>query len=140
MQRLAGVFLQVGAHQAHRLLLVAQVERHLAALHHRDLVLADLVALGQVGVEVVLAREDAPGRDGAAQGQAQLDGAGHGLAVHHGQGAGQGQVHGAGLGVGLGAKGGGRAAENFALGCELGVCLKADDDFVAMDKYLLCHI
>jgi hypothetical protein len=36
-----------------------QEERHLTALHHRDFKLADLVALGQVGVEVVFARKDA---------------------------------------------------------------------------------
>jgi hypothetical protein len=47
----------------------------LAALHHRDLVLADLVALGQVGVEVVLAREDATAAPRGAHGQAEADGA-----------------------------------------------------------------
>ena len=75
VQRLAGVFFEVGAHQAHGLLLVAEEELDRAALHHRDLELADLVALGQVGVEVVLAREDAARRDVRADGQAEPDGA-----------------------------------------------------------------
>ncbi len=134
MKALAGVFFEVRAHEAHGLLFVAKEEAHRAALHHRDLVLADLVALGQVGVEVVLAREDAPLGDVRAHGQTQADGAGHGLTVHHGQGAGQGQVHRAGLGVGLGTESGGRAAEDLGLGGELGVRLEADHDFVALHQ------
>jgi hypothetical protein len=61
------VLLQMRAHQAHGLLLVAEVERHLAALHHGNLELADLVALGQVGVEVVLARKNALWRNVGAE-------------------------------------------------------------------------
>ena len=38
-----------------------------------DLVLADLVALGQVGIEIVLAREDRERRDRRADGQAEAD-------------------------------------------------------------------
>jgi len=63
----------VRAGQAHRVFVVAH-DRTIdaAALHHRDLVLADLVALGQVGVEVVLAREDASAaRPVRADGQAE---------------------------------------------------------------------
>jgi hypothetical protein len=44
-------------------------------LHYRNLELADLVALGQVGVEVVLARKDAARCDVGANRQAELDGA-----------------------------------------------------------------
>ena len=79
----------------------------LAALHHRDLVLADLVALGQVGVEVVLAREDRQRRDLGADRQAEADGALHRAAVEHRQRARQRQIDGAGLRVGRGAEGGG---------------------------------
>jgi hypothetical protein len=78
-----------------------------AALHHRDLVLADLVALGQVGVEVVLAREDRQRRHLGAHRQAEADGALDRAAVHHRQRAGQRQVDRAGLRVGRGAEGGG---------------------------------
>ncbi|MPM82466.1 hypothetical protein SDC9_129527 [bioreactor metagenome] len=134
---LAGVFLQVGTHQAHGLedvvLAFFQIEADFTALHHGDLELGDLVALGQVGVEVVLAREDGTRRNRRAQRQAELDGAFHGLFVHHRQRAGQGQVHGAGLGVGLGAEGGAGTAEDLAVGRQLGVGLEADDDFVAID-------
>ncbi len=68
-------------------------------------------------------------------GQTEFDGAFDGTDVHHGQGAGQGHVHRAGLRVGFGTEGRGGAAEDFALGGELGVCFKADDDFVALDEF-----
>jgi len=135
----AGVFFQVGPHQADGSFLFAEQETDFAALHHGDLELADLVALGQVGVEVVLAREDAGRRDGRAQRQAELDGPFDGTPVHHRQGARQCQVDGAGLGVGLGAEGGRGPAENLRGGGELGVCLEADDDFVALDQFGVAH-
>jgi len=70
VQALARVFLQVRAHQAHRLLFLAEVERDAAALHHGNLDLADLVALGQVGVEIILARKNALWRNVGAECQA----------------------------------------------------------------------
>ena len=63
-------------HQAHgfanRLFAQLHEEGHLTALHHGNFKLADLVALGQVGVEIIFARKDAalgdgPGGDGAAR-------------------------------------------------------------------------
>ena len=129
VQALARVFLQVRAHQAHRLLLVAQEEAHLAALHHRDFELADLVALGQIGVEVVLAGELVHGTDGAVGGQGHLHGILHHCFVQHRQNAWHAEAHRAGIGVGRVAEGRGAAAENLALGFELGMDLKADDGF-----------
>ena len=130
----ARIFFQVGAHQAHGFFLVAQIKADLAALHHGDFKLADLVALGQVGVEIIFAGKNAARGHVRAQGQAQLDGAFDRLFVHHRQRAGQGQADGAGLGVGLGAKGGAGAAEDFAGRGQLGVGFKADDDFVTVDQ------
>ena len=131
VQRLAGIFFKVRPYQAHGLRFVAHEKRHLAALHHRDLELADLVALGQVGIEVVLAREHAARRDGRAERQAELDGAFDCAPVHDRQRARQCQIDGAGLGIGLGAEGGRRAAEDFARGRQLRMRLEADDDFIA---------
>jgi hypothetical protein len=130
VQRLAGVFFEVGAGQVHELFLLAdRANRQPAALHHRNLELADLVALGQVGVEVVLAREHRARRDAGAHRQAELDGADHGFAVEHRQHAGQGDVHGIGLHVRLGAEGDAAAGENLGLGLQLGVGFQPDDDF-----------
>ena len=139
VQRLARVFFEVGTLQAHGfangLFAHFQEERHLAALHYGDLKLADLVALGQVGVEVVFARKNAALGDVRVDGQAEFDGSFYGADVHHGQRAGQGHVHRTSLRVGLGTKRYRGTAEDLALGRELGVCFEADDDFVALDEF-----
>ncbi len=59
VQRLAGVFFQMGAHQAHRHFFIAEKELDTPALYHRDFKLANLVALGQIGVKIILACKDA---------------------------------------------------------------------------------
>jgi hypothetical protein len=57
---LAGVFLQVGAGQVELEQFAIDEELDHPALHDGNLVLADLVTLGQVGIEIVLAGEDLP--------------------------------------------------------------------------------
>ena len=58
VQRLAGVLLQVRARDADALgAAVIQDDVESALRHDRQLVLADLIALGQIRIEVVLARE-----------------------------------------------------------------------------------
>jgi hypothetical protein len=108
---------------------VIEADMHLAAAHHRLLVLADLVALGQVRIKVVFTGEDRPfgdlGLDGLAETHREADR----LGVEDGQHARQTQVDGAGLAVGGGAKGRGRAGENLGLGGELGVNLQPNDGF-----------
>src|SRR5690606_30243922 len=64
---LARVLLQVGADDADLLLALGCVDDEVAVFTERQLVLRDLIALGQVGIEVVLAREDAVLADGAVQ-------------------------------------------------------------------------
>ncbi len=91
--------------------------------------LAGLIALGQVGVEVVLAREDVLLGDLGIDGQTELAGHAHGLGVEHRQGAGHAQIDQAGLGVGLGAEGGGAAGKDLRLGGELGVDFQPDHGF-----------
>ena len=130
VQRLAGVLLEMGAGEAHRArtglaaLLPGDVEA--ATGHHRDLVLADLVALGQVGIEVVLAGEHRARRHLCAHGQTQPDRAFHRRAVHHRQHPGQGEIHRARLGVGRRAEGGGRAREDLGARGELRMRLQPD--------------
>ena len=120
VQRLAGVFLEVGAGQLDLLGVGLVAFSHLdgdrAALHHRDLELADLVALGEIRVEVVLARKDAARRDVCADRQTKRDRPVDRTLVHHGQDARQCHVDGAGLAVGLGAKGGRGAGKDLANG------------------------
>ncbi len=91
--------------------------------------LAGLVALGQVGVEVVLAGEDVLLGDLGIDGQTELAGHAHGFGVEHRQGAGHAEVDQAGLGVGLGAEGGGAAGKDLRLGAELCVDFQPDHGF-----------
>src|SRR3989344_4437631 len=65
----------------------------LPAGHERLVVLRDLVALRQVGVEIVLAVEFADRRDFAAQGQADLQDVLHGLLVDGRQGTRVAEAH-----------------------------------------------
>ena len=130
VQRFPGVLLQMGTHQSHRPLLTVQEEFDCATLHHRYLELADLVTLGQVRIEIVLARKHAAWRDVGPDGQSKPDRPLYRAPVHYRQCSGQGQINGAGLGVGLGAKSRGCATENLRSGGELGVGFKTNDDFV----------
>jgi hypothetical protein len=76
VQALAGVLFQVGAGDADGFFhavagLVADLDGQAAALDDGQLELADLVALGQVGVEVILAGEDVGAVEFGADGQAE---------------------------------------------------------------------
>ena len=108
VQRLARVLLEVGAGDADALRR-AVLEQHVepARLHHRQLVLADLVALRQVRIEVVLAREDRAARDRRAGREPEPHGHAHGVEVEHRQHARIPEVNEVGLGVRRGAKRGG---------------------------------
>ena len=125
VQGFAGVFFQVGAGNADGLgLAVLQLDLYLAMLHHRQFVLADLVALGQVGIEIILAREHRTRRHRGLYRQAELGRHAHRFLIQYRQHPGQAQVHGAGLCVGRRAVGGGGAGEDLAIGGNLRVDLK----------------
>ena len=131
VQRLAGVLLEVGAGQVDAMGDVADEELDAAALDDRRLVLADLVALRQVGVEVVLAREDRHRRDRRADRQAEADRPLDGAAIGDRQRAGQGEIDRRRLRVRRGAERGRRAAEDLRAGRQLRVGLDADHDLEA---------
>ena len=131
VQRLAGVLFEMGAGQLDAVRDLADEELDRAALDDRRLVLADLVALRQVGVEVVLAREDRDRRDRRADRQAEADRPLDRAAVGDRQGAGQGEVDRRRLRVRRGAERGRRAAEDLRAGRQLGVGLDADHDLEA---------
>ena len=89
---LARVLLQVDAGDADALRrAVGQPDVDVAAGADGRFVLGNLVALGQVGVEVVLAGKQVVAGNLAAGGQAHLHGVFHGHVVHLGQGAGVAQ-------------------------------------------------
>ena len=92
-----------------------KLENTLMKYEQADLELADLVTLRQVRIEIILACEYAAFGDVRVNRKAQADSPFDGAAVHHRQRARQGEIDRTGLGVGLGAKGGGRAAEDLGL-------------------------
>jgi hypothetical protein len=131
VQVLGGVFLHVDAREVHRLLLVSHLEGELPAQVQRVLELGDLVALGEVRIEVILAVEAALAAHVAAQRQPRDGGQLHGALVGHGQRTGKPEAHRTHVRVGLRTVRGGAAAEELAVRLELRVHLEADDRFVA---------
>ena len=129
VERLAGVLLEVRAGQLDDLLDVADLDAHRAPDDDRQLVLADLVALREVGIEVVLAGEDRARADLRADGEAEADRAFDGAAVQHRQHAGQREVDDAGLRVRRGAERRGGGREDLRARRQLRVRLETDDDF-----------
>ena len=129
MNRLAGVFFQMRPADADapRLTVVA-VNDQKAVVAERQLVLADLIPLGQVRVAVVLAGEDAERGDLAMERQPAAHGLLDGVLVDDRQHAGHGQTHGTDMAVGRcfpvirAAR-----AEHLGRGLELRVDFHADD-------------
>ena len=134
VSRLAGVLLQVGALDADPES-IGKVEP--AVDTDRLVVLTDLVRLGHVRVEVVLAGK---GRTlhRAVDGQAEPHGQFDGLAVEHGKCAGQAEGDGVDVGVRFVAEtiGGGR--EELRAGGEFDVHLEPDDHLVAPQRPASC--
>ena len=92
--------------------------------------LRNLIALGQVGIEVVLAGEDGTLAHLAVDGQRGQRGKLDGLFVEHRQSAGQSQAHRADVGVGGRAELIGATAEGLGGGEQLHVHLEAYDGLV----------
>ncbi len=130
VQRLARVLFQVGPGDADLLEgPVLQQDLDLTLADDGVLVLADLVALRQVGVEIILTGEDRTLRHLRVDRLAEAHGESHRLAIEHRQDPGQPQIDGAGLGVRLGPEAGRGPREDLGLGRELGVDLQPDDGF-----------
>ena len=147
VQRLAGVLLEVHAGDSNPPSAVPVTPGRLAVHANRAVVLRDLVALGQVGVEIALPRKDRYRRNPAAQGQCgahrQFDHA----AIQHRQGAGQAKADRAEPGVsgvtlakarlrGDGRVGSDRTpAEDLGRGRQLRMDLEADDRLPLHGRY-----
>ncbi len=100
MDGLARVFLEVRPGNADTLLIAVRIaDEQFAVLDDRQLILADLVALGQVRIEVVLAGEYRTRRDRRVNGESELRGHAHNFGVQNRQDAGIAEVDQAGLGI-----------------------------------------
>ena len=124
VDRLSRVLLEVGAHDPD-LAPVRQLEPAGAA--ERSLILADLIALRQVGVEVILAREDGALGDLAVEGEPEQDRHLDRAPVRDGQRAGMGEADRAGVRVLGRAVRELAAAEHLGARLEMGVHLETDD-------------
>ena len=130
VQRLARVLLEMRAGDADGLDgPVVEHDLQPALLDHRQLVLTDLIALRQIRIEVILAREHRTARHLGADAQAELDRHAHGVGVQHRQHAGIRQIHQVGLGIRRRAVGRRRPREYFRFRRELRVDLQPDDHF-----------
>lgn len=131
VHRLAGVLLHVHPMHANVARRSIGVMPHgdAAVRGERPIELRDLVALGQVGVEVVLAGEHRLVVHRASQRERGAGGEGDGARVEHGQCARQAEAQRAGVRVRRFTERGRAAAEDLAAGLELAVDLEADDEF-----------
>ena len=115
---------------------IFEVDVQPAMLADRQLELGDLVALGQVRVEIVFACEDRAWCDLAVGRQAGFNGKLYDLLVEDGQGAGQAETNRAGLRVGCLAEIFRAAAKNLGVGGQLDMHFQADDSFVTLAHIL----
>src|SRR6185369_11058309 len=148
VHQLARVLLDVDALNADalgaRLVLVVEQHFDLTLADERVVELADLVALRQVGVEVIFPVEARPFVDLRAERQARANRLTDALAVGDREHAGHRGVDQADLCVGLRTESGGRAREELGVGNDLGVDLEADHDLplagFALDAEWCCCV
>jgi hypothetical protein len=128
VQTLAGILLEVRAGDADALdRTVLEHDADRAVGHDRQLVLADLIALRQVGVEVILAREHGGPGDARVDCEPELHGHAHRLGVQHRQHTRIAEVDEVRLCVRGRAVGGRGAGEDLRARGELRMDLEPDD-------------
>ena len=130
VQHLAGVLFQVDADDADPPGAGGRGDLQPAVVAEGQVVLADLVVLGQVGVVVVLAVPLGERRDRAVEGQGRLEGQVEGAPVHDRQHAGHADADRAGRRVRRQAELRAAAAEQLGAGQQLDVDFQADDDAI----------
>src|SRR5262249_44825813 len=129
MERLAGVLLHVHAQDAAAARLPVHLEVELAMLAQRLVVLRDLVALRQVGIEIVLAIEFRLLANATAEPESGLDGEIERVLVQYRQYAGLRGADRADSRIGNAAESDFTSAEQLGIRCELHVHLETDDRF-----------
>ena len=109
--------------------LVAHYDFQFAMLNNRQIQLTDLIAFGQIRIEIVFTVEHVFLIDFRIQSQTEFDGFFDDFAVHYRQYARQRTLNHAGVGIRLGTECSGCAAEDFGLGVELDVDFQSDYGF-----------
>jgi hypothetical protein len=126
MHVLAGVLLQVHAHDVCVLVHAVHVDVEPAVRREGLLELADLIALGQVGIEIVLAREDAARVDRTIERERRTHGQLNRELIADGERPGQTEAGRAHVLIGLRAHRYRAAAKQLRLRQQLGVDLQPD--------------
>ena len=134
MHQLAGVLLNVDAFDPEGLgaafgVLLVQDHLDRALAHDRVIELADLIALRQIGIEVVLAIKPRPLVDLRLDRKARAHRLADALPVRHRQHARHGRIDQADLAVRLCAKGRGSTGKELRLSHDLGVDFQPDHHF-----------
>ena len=110
MQRFAGILFEMQTLDTDRnLRAVWQIDQHNPFPDNRVLVLADLIALRQVGIEIIFAVKHRAQIDGGIEPQSGAHRLFHTFLVDDGQHAGHGRIHQRHMGVLIAAKGRRRA-------------------------------
>src|SRR5262249_10614749 len=123
----AGVVFHVHASDADAPLCSVDGDIDVATFGHWLIVLRNLVALGQVGVKVVLAGEPGKGAHLAVQRKRAANGQFDGHTVQDRQRARQSEANRADVGIGRRAETGGASAKDFGSGSQLHVHFEPDD-------------
>ncbi len=130
MQRFARVLFEMQALDADRNLLGrGEVDQHHAFADDGVLVLADLISLGKVGIEVILAVEHRAQVDLRLEAEAGADRLRHAFLVDHREHARHGRIDQRDMAVGRAAEFGRGAGKQLRLARHLGMDFEADDDF-----------
>ncbi len=139
MRELSGVFFQVDSPDADRADFSAGLDPQRALDRQRQFILRDLIPLGEVRVEIILAREHADRRYPAPKGRGHQQRQVHRPFVYHRQAAGHSQADRAGGGVRLGQGGIDHraAAEHLRAGAQFRVHFQADNRFPFHVRLLL---
>ena len=127
MDILARVFFEMCARDSDLPRGIADGNLEPAFADNRNLELANLIGFGQVGVEIVLARENRILIHGRVDCLREAHGFAHRLAVEHRQRAGQPEAGGADMAIGRIAEACGAGAENLGFGVELNMDFKPDN-------------
>ena len=136
VEELAGILLEMEPLDADPDRAVGHVDHDLALADHRRLVLADLVALRQVRIEIILAVEHRAQIDPRGEAEPGAHRLGDAFPVDHRQHARHRRIDQRHLRIGRGAERGGGAGEQLRRRVHLGVDLQADDDFPVAGRAL----
>ena len=135
MKIFRGIFFQVKTGDANALFGATDFNFQPAVGSERQFVLRDLIALGEVRVEVVFPGKTRAFLNRTIQGERGAHGHFHGALVQHGESSRQTKAHRADVGIRRVAKAGGAAAEDFRLGQELDVDFQTDDGLVFREHF-----